>query len=225
VLDAAQAVERRVRAVGKGWEPELSIAVNDLVPHEPVLAAAAAFYAEGHPTRIRLLREVLGGVWEAMLARRADVALTQVGDDATEGIAHRPVGSVSFVFAVAPGHPLARAEGALRASTIARHRVVVVADSARAMPRRSSGVTIAADVLTVPCVKTKLEAQLAGLGVGFLPLAVAARPVAEGRLVVREVAVPKPQLPLSVAWRAADGGPAARWFVDRLAAIDPNAVV
>lgn len=223
VIDAAQAVEQRVRTIGLGWEPELTIAVNDLVPVEPVLAAVAAFYAAGHPTRIRLLREVLGGVWESLLARRADVALTEVGAGATEEIAHQPVGLVSFVFAVAPGHPLARAKVPLRAATIARHRVVVVADSAREAPRRSSGVMLAADVLTVPSVQAKLAAQIAGLGVGFLPAAVAARPVADGRLLVREVAVPKPQLPLSVAWRATDGGPASRWFVERLAQLDPNA--
>jgi DNA-binding transcriptional LysR family regulator len=223
VLDAAQAVERRVRTLGQGWEPELTIAVNDLVPETPVLAAVAAFYAAGHPTRIHLLREVLGGVWEALLSGRADVALTEVGPGATDALAHRPVGHVSFVFAVPPGHPLCRAKAPLRAAAIARHRIVVVADSAREAPRRSSGITLAADVLTVPSLQAKLAAQLAGLGVGFLPAALAARPVAEGRLVALEVAAPKPQLPLSVAWRAADAGPAAQWFAQRLAQIDPNA--
>ena len=108
VLDAARAVERRVRSIGHGWEAELAIAINDLVPLEAVLAAIGEFYAAGHPTRVRVLSEVLGGVWEALLEQRADVAITEVDGRGAADIAHRPLGSVSFVFAVAPQHPLAQ---------------------------------------------------------------------------------------------------------------------
>jgi DNA-binding transcriptional LysR family regulator len=99
---------------------------------------------------------------------------------------------------------------------------VVVADSARGSTPRSSGIATAADVLTVPTVQAKLAAQLAGLGVGFLPEAVAAAAVAQGQLVTLRVAAPKPNLQLSVAWRAAAQGPAARWFVERLLQLELN---
>lgn len=222
VLDAARAVERRVRSIGRGWEAELAIAVNDLVPPEPVLAAVGEFYAAGHPTRISVLSEVLGGVWEALLAQRADVAITEVDGRGAVEIAHRPLGAVSFVFAVAPEHPLAREKQPVKVAAIRRHRVVVVADSARGTEPRSSGIATAADILRVPTVRAKLAAQVAGLGVGFLPEAVAAEPVAQGRLVVLRVAAPKPKLQLSVAWRAAAQGPAAQWFVERLLQVKFN---
>ena len=135
VLDAARAMERRLRTIGAGWEAELAIAVNDVVPIEPVLRVVGEFYAAGHPTRIRLLSEVLGGVWEALLAQRADVAITEIESAGAPEIVHRSLGSVAFVFAVAPGHALAGA------------------------------------------------AQLAGLGVGFLPQALAAGAIARGELI------------------------------------------
>ncbi len=216
VLDAATAVERRVRTLGQGWEAELAIATNELVPVEAVLGVVDEFYAAGHPTRIRLLSEVLGGVWDALVSQRADVALTEIGQSGVMGIAHRPLGAVSFVFAVAPGHPLAREPQPVKLSAIRRHRVVVVADSSRGLPPRSSGITSAADVLTVASLHAKLRAQEAGMGVGFLPTLLAADAIAHGRLVALRVAAPKPRMQLSVAWRAQEAGPAAQWFVERL---------
>lgn len=219
VLDTARAVERRVRRLGDGWEPELVISVNELVPLEPVMAAVADFYAAGHPTRIRLHTEVLGGVWESLLAQRADLALTEIEAHRGSEIAHRPIGTLGFVFAVAPDHPLAHAPQPIGLSTIRRHRVVVVADSARSTAPRSSGIAQAADVLTVSSLQAKLAAQMAGLGVGFLPEPLAAEPIAQGRLVALAVAAPKPRVQLSVAWRSPDNGLALSWFVDRLQAI------
>jgi DNA-binding transcriptional LysR family regulator len=54
------------------------------------------------------------------------------------------------------------------------------------------------------------------LGVGFLPEALAAPAIAQGRLVVLEVTAPKPRIQLSVAWASQSTGPATQWFVERL---------
>jgi DNA-binding transcriptional LysR family regulator len=223
VLDAARAMERRLRTIGAGWEAELTIAVNDVVPIEPVLRVVGEFCAAGHPTRIRLLSEVLGGVWESLLAQRADVALTEIESADAPEIMHRSLGNVAFVFAVAPGHALAGAAQPVPVAEIRRHRVVVVADSARGAPPRSSGIASGADVLTVPSLRAKLAAQRAGLGVGFLPEALAAGAIARGELIPLRVATPKPQIALSVAWRATGAGPATQWFVQRLAELDLTA--
>lgn len=216
VLDAAGAVERRLRTLGRGWEAELVIATNELVPLPPLLAAVREFYEAGHPTRIRLLSEVLGGVWEALVSQRADIALAEIEGSGTMGISHRPLGAVSFVFAVAPDHPLAREPQPVPLAAIRRQRVVVAADSSRSAPARSSGITNTADRLTVSNLQAKIEAQIAGLGVGFLPARMAAPALADGRLVALRVSAPKPRVAISVAWRAQGVGPAAQWFVERL---------
>lgn len=221
LLDAAAAVERRVRTLGRGWEAEISVASNELVPLPSLLAVVGRFYSAAHPTRIKLSSEVLGGAWEALLEQRADIALAEVpgGPGALE-IEHRPIGSVSFQFCCPPDHPLAKAPQPLKVAAIRRHRVVVAADSARSTTARSSGIAAAADVLTVDSLRAKLEAQIAGLGVGFLPTMLAADAVAAGQLVVRRVAAPKPRVALSVAWRTVDTGNATRWFTENLQKID-----
>jgi DNA-binding transcriptional LysR family regulator len=220
VLDAARAVERRMRKIGDGWEAELVIAVNELVPVEKVFDAIAEFYAAGHPTRIRVRTEVLGGVWESLVARRADVALVEAESRNVREVAYRPIGGVSFVFAVAPEHPLAGEKQPVTAAAIRRHRIVVVADSSRSAEPRSSGIAHAADVLTVSSIQAKLAAQISGLGVGFLPEAAAADPIAQGRLVALRVTAAKPRVQISVAWRSSESGLALSWFVERLQSID-----
>jgi len=216
LLDGASALERRLRTLAQGWEVELRIAINELVPLKPVLAAIAEFYAAGHPTRIKLATEVLGGVWEALVRARADIAITEIPASGALDFHHRPIGAVPFVFAVAPGHPLAAGPQPIRLSAIRRHRIVAAADSSRAEPPRSSGITAAADVLTVDSLQAKLEAQVAGLGVGFLPAALAADAIAHGKLVVLKVSAPKPKVELSVAWQSQGERPAAAWFAARL---------
>jgi DNA-binding transcriptional LysR family regulator len=155
-------------------------------------------------------------VWEALVSQRADIALAEIESSGTMGISHRPLGAVSFVFAVAPDHPLAREPQPVSLATLRRQRVVVAADSSRSAPARSSGITNTADRLTVSNLQAKIEAQIAGLGVGFLPATLAAPALADGRLVALRVAAPKPRVQLSVAWRAQGMGPAAQWFVERL---------
>ena len=125
-----------------------------------------------------------------------------------------------MVFAVAPGHPLASAPGPLAESAIATHRAVIAADSSRRLPARSAGVLSGQDALVVPDFDAKLEAQLAGLGVGFLPMPLAASHIASGALVVRDTEVPRDDVPLFVAWREARPGRALAWWIDASARAD-----
>jgi DNA-binding transcriptional LysR family regulator len=235
LLASVADMEQRVRRVATGWESELRIAVDALVPLASVFPRVAAFYADcarqgvGH-TRIALTREVLGGSWDALAENRADLVLGATGDPPPGGgYRARVLAEMSVVFAVAPGHPLAGASEPLAEAEIARHRGVVAADTSRRLPPRSVGTLSGQETLTVPDLDAKLAAQVAGLGCGFLPFALAADAIADGRLVVRAVEMPRPSLRLQVAWRAARPGRALAWWIDaamhadwRALALTPN---
>ena len=96
------------------------------------------------------------------------------------------------------------------------HRVVLVADSSRNLPPRSSGIVPGPDALTVSTLQAKLEAQIEGLGVGFVPARIAAAALAEGRLVALTPEEPKPRTRLYFAWRPRDAGKALKWWVGKL---------
>jgi DNA-binding transcriptional LysR family regulator len=73
-------------------------------------------------------------------------------------------------------------------------------------------------VFTVPTMQAKLEAQLRGLGAGFLPEPMARPYIETGRLVQRRVKRPSRVVHLSYAWRGGkEPGRALRWWLDQLA--------
>ncbi|MCW5604382.1 MAG: LysR family transcriptional regulator, partial [Burkholderiales bacterium] len=109
LLRAAGELESRVKRVATGWEADLRIAYDDVIPIEAVLALADEFHREECGTRLRIASEVLGGCWDALVSGRADLVIGAPGDGpAGGGYTVRPLGEVEWVFAVAPTHPLAR---------------------------------------------------------------------------------------------------------------------
>jgi DNA-binding transcriptional LysR family regulator len=217
LLRAAEELECRVKRVATGWETELRIAASDLIPFTRVQCVVAEFFEGGHGTQIRILREVLGGTWDALVAGRADLA---VGADASMpsggGYTIRPLGIVDFVYAIAPDHPLAHVAEPIPAAEIMKYRSVSAADSSRNLPPASVGILSGQQVFTVPDLAAKLDAQCTGLGVGYLPCHLAAPAIDAGRLVIREVEEPKPATQLFLAWHTKNKGKALQWFARRL---------
>jgi DNA-binding transcriptional LysR family regulator len=217
LLRAALELEARVRQVATGWETELAIAVDAIIPMDRILPLLQRYYAEGHGTRLRLSYEVLGGCWDALATGRADLMIGAPGDmPARSGIATRPLATLHSVFTVAPHHPLAAVPEPIAVSEQIRHRAVVLADTSQELAARTSGLLEGQDALRVPDIESKAAAQAAGLGVGHLPPWLAQREVAAGRLVVRRLAAPKPPTPLYLAWRTGHEGRALAWFLQAL---------
>ncbi len=217
LLRAAGELESRVKRVATGWEAELRIAYDDVIPVGGMLQLVEAFYRDPCPTRIRLAMEVLGGCWDALASDRADLAVGASGEGpAGGGYSVRNLGSFEWVFAVAPGHPLAPVPEPLGAEEILKHRVVAVADSSRNLPPRTVGLIGGQEVLTVPNVRAKLQAQALGLGAGNLPRYLAEPEVKAGRLVIKRTEEPRQESPLYLAWRTAHRGKALQWFLKRL---------
>jgi DNA-binding transcriptional LysR family regulator len=123
---------------------------------------------------------------------------------------------VPFQFALAPDHPLAKLAEPLSFAQIVEYRAVVAADSSRKLAPRSIGILDSQETLIVPSLAAKLSAQLANLGIGFLPQYLVAPHVACGELVVREVEAPRAPAILHLAWRAGEEGLALSWFRDRV---------
>lgn len=217
LLRAATDLECRVRNVAIGWESELRIAVDDLLPTERLFALLKDFYREASGTRVRLTTEVLGGCWDALLSGRADMVIGAPGDAPPEGLlAAEPMGSFEFAFVVAPDHALASRPDPLSAQDIMQHRAVSVADTSRALPPRTSGLLDGQDALTVPTMRAKVAAQIAGLGVGYLPLLWAAPHIAAGRLLRKQVEGAKTATHVYLAWHPRQSGRALEWFLGRL---------
>ncbi len=218
LLHAAAELEARVKRVATGYEVELRVAVDDIIPMERLYPLIRDFYREDCGTRLHILMEVYGGAWDALATGRADLVIGAPGEGPPGGgYATRPLGTVQWQFMVAATHPLAQSPEPLKPEEILQYRSVAAADSSRNLPPRSSGLLSGQDVLTVPDVRYKIAFQRAGLGVGYLPVHLVRDDVKNGRLVVKQTLEPKPGISMFIAWRSADRGKALRWFLERLA--------
>lgn len=224
LLMEIDAVANRVKRIATGWEAELTIAVDDACARPALYDLIAAFHAQksdgdakGPPTRLRFRTEVLSGTWEALVSGQADLAIGTSSQPPGSSVACEVMGEQAWVFVVAPSHPLAGVEGSLSASQIAEHRIVTVADTARQLAPLTLGVVPGQDVLTLPSLGAKLQAQLRGLGCGWLPESMARESVARGLLVVKETYDSR-RATLHYAWRTSGQPPAKAlsWWLGQL---------
>lgn len=70
LLIAASELENRVKRVASGIETELTIAVSDLFNIAAIYPILNQFYEQNFGTRLRILREVYGGSWDALISGR-----------------------------------------------------------------------------------------------------------------------------------------------------------
>lgn len=221
LLRAAEELEQRVKRTASGCEVELRIVVDGLVPFDNMLHLIAEFDREGTGTRLRFSHEVLSGVWEALMTGRADLAIGAAYEGPepvrmTGAYRTRVLPAVEWVFAVAPAHPLAKPPGPLSGTQIQQYRAIAIGDTGRTLPAMNTGLLSGQDMLIVPSMQAKLAAQLAGLGCGHLPRAMAAPYLASGALVEKETEDIKPATPCQVAWRSDARGKSMKWFLARL---------
>ena len=222
LLQDIDTMANRVKRVATGWEAEFTVAVDTSLSGSTVMELAESFYALQPTTRLRLREEALAGTLEAVTTGRAELALGVVVEPGTTaGINSHELGDLLFVYVVAPHHPLVGVPEPIADDVLIRHRVVAVSDSAL---QRSMALTLGLltgqDVLTVPTMRAKLDAQLRGLGGGFLPEPLARPYIESGRLVVREIRrAPRRTLRLSYAWRSPGNlgpGRALQWWLTQL---------
>jgi DNA-binding transcriptional LysR family regulator len=248
LLEQMDAVAHRVKRVATGWETQLSVAVDGVISRLTMFELCEAFYAQdplpvaprapqgaalpatlGSPgTRLRLRTEVLAGTWEALTTGQVDLAIGVGSDRApSAAIQMKELGSMAFVFAVAPHHPLAACAAPISDTELMRHRAVAVADSAQRLTPLTINLLPGQDVLTVSSMQLKIEAQLRCMGCGFVPEPLVREHISAGRLVVKPVQRSAQAVRLAYAWRlpvsSAPGaarkpqlGLALRWWLIQL---------
>jgi DNA-binding transcriptional LysR family regulator len=216
LLQAADELVARTKRVASGYEVELRIAVDSLIPVERLFPLIDQFYRQSCGTRIKLLTEVYGGMWDALVTQRADLAIGAPGEGPPGGgYSTRPLGLVQWAFMVAPDHPLATAPEPIPPEVIMPYRSIAAADSSRSLPPRTSGLLSGQDVLTVPEMQAKIACQRAGLGVGYLPLHLTRQDVIDGKLVIKKVVEVRNGTPLFLAWPTQHRGEAMAWLLNR----------
>ncbi|MFZ6749040.1 LysR substrate-binding domain-containing protein [Undibacterium sp. Ren11W] len=220
LLADVDAVANRIKRVATGWEPQFTIAMDSIIVRSTMMELCESFFALKPPTSLKLRSETLSGTLEVLASGQADLAIgVVVQAGCYSDLQREPLGSVHFVFAVSSNHPLAHAIEPLTDADLRPYRAVALADSIK----RGGGLTISLlpgqDVMTVPDMPAKLDAQLRGLGVGFLPTCLAQPYIDTERLVVKKTEQSERRLQYCYVWRKSGKGGegrALRWWLDQL---------
>lgn len=182
LLARATALGRYAELLGRGWEPELALVVDGVLPLGPVMRALNRLSREAVPTRVEVVVEYLGGVHERFAEHRADLmmALDFPGHPDFESA---PMEPVTMWLLACPDHPLAALPVVTRADLV-QHVELVVTDSASDRHLRPHRLRLGSPHLVrLSDFLSKREAILGGVGFGWLPTHLVADAVTRGDLV------------------------------------------
>lgn len=220
ILIAANRLVDSVKQLESGWESELRLARDTVIDSQILFDLVADFNQLDHTVDVSLGVEALGGGWDALHSRRADIVIGATGELPKGLFQTYRIGKVSFVFAVSPEHELAGYKGILDARMLQDFPAIVVSDTSQILPVRDSGLFNSKRVIRVNTMQAKLEAQVQGLGIGFLPWHMAKPYIERGELIKMECEIPRLDQELFLAWHKDQEGRAFNWFVERLCQCD-----
>lgn len=178
LLAQAEQLEKTAQHLAKGWESEVAIAADALVPIDRVFCGLQAFSQVCPNTRIRIYETTLSGTDEALLSKQADIALSA---RVPPGFLGEPLLDVTMVPVASSDHALARLK-TVSEQDLKQQRQIVVRDSGTKR-EQDSGWLGADQRWTVSWFSTSIAALKSGLGFAFVPLHRVERLLAEGSLV------------------------------------------
>ncbi len=217
LLQQADQLQSQIAQTAKGWELELSVVLDALLPWSWLQPHVAAYFADACSAKLRINEEALVGSWEALLDGRADLVIGASSDPPSGvGISTQPLFTVPFTYCVSPKHPLAALADPITDEQIKAHRAIVLGDSARHLPLRTSGLLSGQDTLVVPSMQAKIDAQVAGLGCGYLANWAARPYLRDKTLISKRVTETKPIGGVVIAWKSGNRGRALTWWRERL---------
>lgn len=179
LLDQANLIDRSAEYIASGWESELSIIVDSLIPLNKVFCALQTFSERSPNTRIRVLETTLSGTDEAIIERKAHLALVAAIPTGFLGL---PLWRVKMIPVVSAEHHLAQVSDGVSEAQLIQQRQIVLRDSG-SRREQNAGWLMSEQRWTVSHFSSSIEALKAGLGFAFLPDDWIKKELASGELV------------------------------------------
>lgn len=218
VLASAARFEAVAASTSGGLEPELALAIDPLVPTEPLIESLSALSDRFPALPVSFSTEGLGGSLRRLRSDSAALAICLLLPSVPEDIAAYPLLRIGMKAVVAPQHPLATLGRPATASDLEPHVQLVLSDPLD-QPGPSYGLSSARLWRFVDLAR-RLDFVLAGFGWCRMPEHLIAGAVAMGALKVIEIQddpTPREGLTIHAAHkRERVLGPAGRWLLDDL---------
>ena len=224
LLLATSALENAVQQLETGWETQLKITLDTLVPMPILFSLISEFDQLNKMTEISVNEEVLSGSWEALLSHQAQIVVGATGELPKGNFNVVEIAQAEFCFAISASHELAEKSHIVTCDDIKKFTSIVVTDSTTSTISRTIGLLDSRRVIRVSNMSAKIQAQSMGLGIGFLPKHMIIDELREGTLVIKQCEVLRQPEFIYMAWHKDMSGQALNWFVEKLQAVNWSAV-
>ncbi|MFT7681904.1 MAG: DNA-binding transcriptional LysR family regulator [Moritella dasanensis] len=207
VLGAVSKLTEQTQTISHGWEPKINITFDSLFDMALLFAPLAQFLNEHPNIEVDLNEEVMNGSWEALIEDRTDLLIAAPDPiPRQQGISVTALGNLQKVFVVPKGHELASFTVPFNKSEIDNYRTVVVHDSAQTAIPWSNNLIEQSRHFYVSSVEHKIQAIIAGIGVGYLPKARIQSQLDSGALVEIELGEGEHVSDIYLAWKTVNKG-------------------
>jgi len=217
ILNATTLLAEKAKEMATGWEPRLRIAVESILNYQLFFQVLAEFLNDHQALEVDVCECVLSGGWEALEQDRVDLIVGSPGPvPLQKGFRATPIAQSNLVPVIASHHPLAGLANntdALKAA-LPKLRRIVTHDTSTVNIARSAGLSMGKQILYVQTVDQKIEAQLAGLGIGHLPRHRIQSYLDSGELI--ELNLNTPSSESFIAWKISNKGKALQSISQQL---------
>jgi DNA-binding transcriptional LysR family regulator len=217
VLRQAELFENIATEIAAGLEPELTLAVDNFLPTQPVIDSLQALREKYPNLPVTLYTEGLGAAERRLRNRSAALALCVLLPTAQQELQTYPLMSIRLVPVASSSHPLATETRPITRDVLQEHVQLILTD-----PYDSSGPShgvVSSRIWRFVDMGSRLDFLLAGSGWATIPAHLVEPYLSNGKLVELKIGdpavVPGFSLPIyAVHERSRPPRPAARWLLE-----------
>lgn len=215
ILQATEAMVNEARVIANGWELDLTIAYDSIVPAENFFDLVDKL-GQVSKTRIKLQEEVLAGCWESLNEDRCALLICPRPEVVPQGVKTQVLGQMTMTWVASADHYVHKRSGKFDVAAREAYRVIAIADTAREQPALTVNILEKQPRLTVSNLEAKIDALVCGLGIGTLPSQVADRLIKQGKLMQIKDSE-QMSIDIVMAWKRSNIGEAKSWCIRHLA--------
>ncbi len=220
ILQTTTRLANKAKEVATGWEPRINIAVESNTSYSTFFSLLNDFLNEHPSIEIDIRESVLNGGWEALEQDRVDLIVGAPGPvPLQKGYRAVPLALADLVPVIASHHVQAKlaADPEKLKLFLAKLRRVITHDTSLVNVARSKGLSSDGRVLYVQNIDQKVEAILAGLGIGHLPRKRIQQHLDNGELIALDLAEDTDNETF-LAWKISNKGKGLKSLTQKLTA-------
>lgn len=207
VLSTINSLAEQTQTIANGWEPKIRIACDSIIDIKPVFKGLQLFL-DGHKNiEVDVQEEVMNGTWEVLIDDRVDLVIGAPSPVPNQkGIRAIKIGELEIVLVANNAHELSQGKQQVQPEHLAKYRSVIVHDSARHEIPWSMNMIEGSQHFYVSSIAQKIEAIVAGIGIGYLPKNLIESHTDSEKLVIIELEEKLPPQDVFMAWKITNKG-------------------